>query len=244
MVLPHFLDGLNFLKKLITDIRKQTDNEIIVQVNPFNKTVDDQYRKDLMIFCSFVDNLHLTTYPTFTSLSKMWNTIVLNASNKDVLILNDDITISNPTLFNDIENVKNAYSGLCIFNNSWSHFLISKQMLNDLNYFDERLLAYGEEDGDMVWRYIQKFKVYPPTVYLNGIANHGEGYGLIPPNLKWFDAGNVIRPLFNRDFCFNKKYSPNPTGHRGMFDTNRIDTLGNEKQYPYEKFKLDNVDNI
>ena len=30
----------------------------------------------------------------------------------------------------------------------------------------------------------------------------------------------------------------------GMFDTNRIDILGNEKQYPYEKFKLDNKDNI
>lgn len=231
-------------KTLVTEIRKQTDAEILVQVNPFNKIIDDMYRRDLMLFCSFIDNLHITTYPTFTSLSKMWNTIVINSTNEHVLILNDDINISNSNLFKDIENVSNAYNGLCVLNNSWSHFLISKHMLDNLNYFDERLLAYGEEDGDMVWRYIKQFGVYPPTIYLSGVANYGEGYGIIPPNLKWFNAGNVIRPLFNRQFCFDIKYSPNQNGHRGMFDTNRIDILGNEKQYPYEKFKLDNKDNI
>ncbi len=231
-------------KKLVNEIRSKTDSEIIVQVNQFNKISDDIYRKEVLSFCSSINNVYVTIYPTFTSLSKMWNTIVINSSNDNILVLNDDVSISNPNFLEDVIKIKDSYNGLCVINNSWAHYLISKSLLDDLNYFDERLLAYGEEDGDMVWRYIDKFKVYPNVSYIAGIHNHGEGYGIIPPNLKWFDAGNVIRPLFNRDFCFNKKYSPNINGHKGMFDTNRINVLSNEKQYPYESFKLNNKHNI
>lgn len=228
-------------KTLITTIRSYTNAEIIVQVNQFNKIKDEQYRKDVMLFCSSVNNLYLTVYPEFTSLAKMWNTIIINSSNENVLMLNDDMIITQ-NIFKIVETIVGNYNGLCVLNNSWSHFIISKHMLDELNYFDERLLAYGEEDGDMVWRYYEKFKTPHVVVYTPGIQNIGEGYGIVPPNLKWFNAGNVIRPEFNRDFCFNKKYTPNKYGYRGMFDAERMKILPDLRQYPYESFKLNNKD--
>ena len=36
-------------------------------------------------------------------------------------------------------------------NGSWSHFVVTKKFLDEMNYFDERFLLHGEEDGDFVY---------------------------------------------------------------------------------------------
>jgi hypothetical protein len=43
-------------------------------------------------------------------------------------------------------------------NKSWSHFLISRQEIDELGYFDKRILGLGEEGGNMTWRYIRQYK--------------------------------------------------------------------------------------
>lgn len=232
---------LEQFKQLVLSIRQHTNNEILVQANPFNKITDETYRREMLEYCSNVDNLYLTIYPTFTSLSKMWNTIVINSSNDNILVLNDDVRIES-NVYESVGHIIDVYNGLSVLNHSWSHYIISKRMLDTLGYFDERLLAYGEEDGDMVWRYNELFKSPPPLQYISGIVNLQEGYGLTPPNLRWFDAGHVIRPAFNREFCLGIKYTPNPNSISGMFGSGHQCNIANEKQYPYEKFKLDNKD--
>lgn len=227
-------------KRLVLNIRSICDYEIVVQVNQFHKIVDEEYRKNILKFCSEVPNVYLTIYSTFTSLSKMWNTIAINSINENILSVSDDVNITDSSWFDTVKDILKDFNGFNIINNTFATFLISKKMINDMNYFDERLLAYGEEDGDFVWRYIKMFGYYPKIVSVGSMYNIGEGYGIEPPNLRWLNPGNVIRPAFNREFCFNEKYKPKENCPVGMFGISMESMLENSVQYPYEKFKFEN----
>ena len=231
-------------KEQILKIRSVCDNEILVQVNQFYKIKDEEYRRNILKFCSEISNIFVTIYPTFTSLSKMWNQIVINSSNDIIFSVSDDVNFINEEWVVNIYKELESFSGFKILNNTFSTFLISKNMLDEIGYFDERLLAYGEEDGDFVWRYIKQFGVYPQVSYINNFYNIGEGYGIEPPNLRFIQIGNVIRPAFNRDWCFTEKYSQENDNPIGMFGIPMKCNISNEKQYPYEKFKLENFNRL
>lgn len=231
-------------KQLVRNIRSVCNYEIVVQVNQFNKIEDEEYRTNILKFCSEIPNVYLTIYSTFTSLSKMWNTITINSKNDIILSFSDDVNVTDSSWFESVNRILKGFNGFTILNNTFASFLISKKMINEIGYFDERLLAYGEEDGDFVWRYIKMFGNYPNVDYCSSFYNIGEGYGITPPNLRWTNPGNVIRPAFNREFCFNEKYKPKENSPVGMFGIPMDSVLENLVQYPYEKFKLENLEKL
>lgn len=145
-----------FFKPLIVSIKEQRpDVEILVEVNGnYKESFDQNYRKDLLRFASEFDNVFVELHPKFSSLAKLWNRGILNSSNDLVLTLNDDIQIK-PGFFDWLEEaLKN--SNFFIINDIWSHFLISRNVLSKLNWFDERFLGVGWEDWD-----IARHKVKP-----------------------------------------------------------------------------------
>jgi hypothetical protein len=230
-----------YVKKLVSFFRSICDNDILIAINSDYKEEErPEYRKRLLRFISDYDNVYPNFYPSFTSLSKMWNELVIHSNTSHCLVLNDDLNISNTNIIKELETIDNDFFTL---NGSFAHFVVSQTMLNQMNYFDERLLAFGEEDGDMVWRYIEKFNSGIPVANIQGISNIGEGYKIKPSNMKSCEAEGACRPSFNRKFLFDKKYSP---GGRiiGMFGSPHEKVAENLNQYPYEKFKLDNIDNL
>ena len=86
-----------YFTKLIKQIKLlRPDVEIIVCVNGEHEQKFDQgYRSEILRFLSNYNNIYPSFYPNFRSLSKLWNCCLINSSNDNVLLLNDDISIIN-----------------------------------------------------------------------------------------------------------------------------------------------------
>ena len=223
----------------ITNFNSEID--IIVAVNGNNEEVmDEDYRKNIISFCSTVPNCYPIVCPEFKSLAKLWNTLVIFSNTQHNLIVNDDIAIhdkaSLEAIYNAINNTEHEFFTV---NGSFSHFVITKNILHSLNYFDERLIAFGEEDGDMVHRYIRKYRCNVPTLMLPGIQNLN-AHDKSSSNLE-IHIDN--KPKFNREYVM-QKYAPDSDGICGMNPFPLKQVIEDALQYPYEMFVLNNRHNI
>jgi hypothetical protein len=230
-----------FLVPLITEIKAQRpDVEVIVTVNgPVKGEFESSYRAKVLEFCAQHTKVYPTVFPSFQSLAKMWNRGTLTASNRRALVLNDDLYIGRNergSFFDALEQALVKQVGTFKINGSFSHFVLDKQELMEVGFFDERLLGLGEEDGDFYWRYHQHYQRDIPSVEINLIDNvqsdlADDGY----------TKGIRTASQFNRDFIQKTKYKPTLLGgYRGMFDQKVKKVLADEKQYPYEQFYEDN----
>ena len=250
-----FKRRLDMVSSLIETIRKYRDDiEILLAVNAdYEEPFDQEYRKEILQLAARYNGVYPIVYPIFTGLAKMWNNIIINASSEYILLLNDDIDISEDifvtiehAIFEMTESESAGVSRKILkINDSFSHFIISKELADDMGYFDERLLAFGEEDGDFVWRYIRKYGKEIANIDVEGISNLAEGYFITQPNMETEDVrGMRLVPSFNRKFIQTIKYRRSIMGIKGMFDHRMNQVLPDEKQYPYEKFRRDNYSKI
>jgi hypothetical protein len=239
-----FKEREEIVKTLISQIRDKAgiDNDIIVAVNGNNEEkMDDRYRKRMLQFFSEQKNCYPIFFPEFKCLSKIWNTLVIFSSTEYNLILNDDVIFENADIVDAIEK-KVTKTGTTFFtiNNSFSHFVITKTELHNLGYFDERLIAFGEEDGDMVHRYIIKYGRSIPTAPAHGLHNF-HAYEKSSNNL---DVHIDNKPRFNREFIYKKYIRDDINGIYGMSPFPVKKTLDDIQQYPYEIFFIKNKHNI
>jgi predicted glycosyltransferase involved in capsule biosynthesis len=87
--------------------------------------------------------------------------------------LNDDISII-PEYFNT--DIRVTFSLLLktkilTFNASWSHFLIDKECITEIGWFDEHLIGIGNEDGEYAERYSRITGRYIPTFNTQAFLN-------------------------------------------------------------------------
>lgn len=223
---------------LLKKIREYTDSEIIVAVNgENNRPFSNEYRSKLLKYIGDYDNVYPIFFPQFRGLSKLWNSIAIHATHDYVLMLNDDIMIDNPNFMAEIGRSLPRNSGRTfLINRSWSHFLLSKEELDTLGYFDERLLGIGEEDGDMTWRYLKQYGEPITSFKLKGFQNYAEETvrSYKPTNIQTHSGTKYS--LFNRKFIHEEKYSSVTKGIQGMFDTPMEVKNPAASQYPYEQF--------
>jgi glycosyltransferase involved in cell wall biosynthesis len=223
---------------LLKRIRESTDNEIIVAVNGENgRTFGAEYRKDLLKILSEFENVYPIFFPRFRGLSKLWNSIVIHATHKHILMLNDDIMIENPKFMEDVSDAIVRNDGKTfLINRSWSNYVVNRDELDELGYFDERLLGIGEEDGDMTWRYIEKYGVPVRNFKLKGFLNYAEESvtSYKPVNIQTHSGTKYS--LFNKKFIHEEKYIPSEVGIQGMFETSVTMKSPGERQYPNERF--------
>ncbi len=208
-----------------------------------NDVFNEVYRTELLEFMSKQANCFPNIFTNFQSLAKMWNRGILTASNEQVLVLNDDITIGQDqshSFFDQLEKALPQQTGTFKINGSFSHFMISKSDLIQAGFFDERLLGIGEEDGDFVWRYHASFGKEIPSIELPFLENTGSD--LVDEG---FMKGIRQYSKFNREFIKEDKYQRAFIGgYKGMFDHRVKKQLSDEKQYPYEEFYRQNKHKI
>ena len=235
-----------FLVPLVTSIkRERPDAEVVVTANGRGRArFDEEYRRALLSFLAGQRNCFPIVFPTFQSLAKMWNRGILSATHDRVLVLNDDLDIPVPEggggFFDGLEAILAKQAGTFKINGSFSHFVISRDELMEVGFFDERLLGLGEEDGDFFWRYHETFGREIPSVDVHGIAN-------IQSDLAddGYTKGVRTAARFNRDYIQQVKYKPVLIGgYRGMFDKRVKKVLADEQQYPYERFYRENKDKV
>ena len=228
-----------FLIPLISSIKAlRPDVEILVMVNgPAKGSFSSDYRAKLLEFLSTQENVFPTIFPNFQALAKLWNRAALTATNDRILILNDDLSIepnTSPNFFTLLERSLQDQEHMFKINGSFSHFVVSKEVLIEVGFFDERLLGIGEEDGDFIWRYYEKYKKEIPSIVIAGINN-------IRSSLadEGFNKGVSHYSKFNRDFIKTEKYQEVLLGgYKGVFDKRSKKKLVDEVQYPYESFYL------
>jgi len=239
VVITTFSNRLDYFIKFLGQVRSQTDADIIVTVNGnYNQKFDDNYRNSILKVCSEYKNVYPVFFPEQRGLAKLWNSSIIHSANDWVVILQDDLELVSDDFFKFLEqNLTHQHPDLCRINSTFQHFAIHKDTIEELGWFDERLLGFGEEDGDIIWRYTEKYNKNVTEWSIGGIQ----------PSGNWIRDEN-IRPgvskysAFNREFMFkpdnNPKYIPsgNDNGIEGMFGSKHIKTQPDSIQYPHESF--------
>lgn len=226
---------------------REYDNasEIIVAINGENNIdFDEDYRHRILEFISKKKKIYPVMFPVFRGLSKLWNTIIIHATHDHILVLNDDIMITKRNFMEKIKKALNHNKGKSfLINGSWSHFVISREEIDTLGYFDERLLGIGEEDGDTSWRYICEFGQPINSYSIRAFKNYAEETQHIKPvNIKC--RSNSKYSLFNRKFIYEYKYRADTEGIKGMFDYAFSMNDSGPAQYQNERFYRTHKDEL
>lgn len=223
---------------LLERIREYAGNEIIVAINgEHEREFGEEYRRRVLECIAGHKNVYPVLFPRFRGLSKLWNTVVVHATGDHVLMLNDDIMIRKPRFLEDVRDALRRNGGRTfVINRSWSHFVVSREEIDELGYFDERLLGIGEEDGDITWRYAKRYGREIPSFPIKGFENYAEETVRTykPVNIRTHSGTKYS--LFNRKFLFSEKYEASPDGWKGMFDEPVALKDAGKDQYPNERF--------
>ena len=127
-------------------------NEIIVVANGHYRR-EEQLKYILLIreYCKKYDNVKLIYFNEPKGLSFLWNTIIRQSRSSTIFLLNDDLRIS-IGFKKFIKELNFRKMSVTTINNSWSHFLITKILVDKVGYFDENFLEIGGEDDDYAAR--------------------------------------------------------------------------------------------
>jgi len=227
-----FKNRLNDVSKQIKEIRAidQKIKIILAITNNYGETMDEEYRKSILNLCIEYPYVYPLMFGKYTGLAKMWNNIVVHSQTTHVLIMNDDLCINNPMIFNDLRIAIQTNEALEI-NGIFSHFIVSKELMNEVGYFDERLIAYGEEDGDFRDRYLLA-KGHPIShIRIGGIMNQSKN--------KFKDSYDTAMDC-HQDAWGGYK----PTVNVEVIKKKKAENWDDVKQYPYEEFIDKNYSNI
>ncbi len=235
----------NFVENLINKIRElNIKNNIFLCINgEKDSNFNEEYRQRVLKLCCKHENIFPIFFVEIRGLAKMWNTLIIHSTKDNILILNDDIILSSDDIFEVVSNhiESDKYYGLSKINNTFSFFVINKKIIDDLGYFDERLLGFGEEDGDITYRFISKFNKDVYGLYVKDIDN-------IVSNIRHEEIKPGVGKYswFNRDFIFNNKYNCNnaKSGISGMFGIVYDQILPDINSYPQEKFFIENKEKL
>jgi len=177
------------------------DKEIICILNGHHDVAAQmKYIREASVFLSSFKNIRYYSFDDPKSLAKCWNRIILMSKTDKNLILNDDLSVD-PYFRVDLEKVLTEESDFFAINNSWSHFLISDQVISQVGWFDERFPGIGWEDGDYMLRMAEK-NIKPVSLDCLGIKN----FVAPPTNAGWTDiaAGSSKYSETNKIFFLKK----------------------------------------
>lgn len=232
-----------FVESLVKSIRTLgIDNNIFLCINgEKDSNFSEEYRQKILSLCLEYKNVFPIFFVETRGLSKMWNTLIIHSTKDDLLILNDDINVISDNVFEVVSShIKTPeYFGLSIINNTFSFFVVNKKFIDELGYFDERLIGFGEEDGDIVYRLNKQTgnKIFRLSASgLENIVSH-----IRHEHIK---SGIGKYSFFNRDYIFNKKYRCHGDIYYFPEGIECEQLLENIQLYPYEKFFMENKKNL
>lgn len=166
------------------------DWPIVVALNGnFSRPYSVPRRQEFFSKASACGDTSFITFRAFTSLSRIWNLAIQATAADIIVVLNDDVVINSSLVMADLKRLVDVAEaeGLVLGNNSFSHFCISRNQIEQLRWFDERFIGVGEEDGDFAWRYEKMVGRIPPSLVIPSIKNisHPSGADLKVGKFSW-----------------------------------------------------------
>lgn|GEM_PF-1786561 len=128
-----------------------------------------QYLKKVTAFLQQYDNVRYMTHISHQPLALGWNRLILMSTRERILLLNDDVFPEMEFRYH-LERLKNL-PDICSLNGSFSHFLITKKIVRQVGWFDERFLGMGQEDGDYICRMALRGIIHE-TIPVKGLKNY------------------------------------------------------------------------
>lgn len=160
-----------FFRPLITYFcRLFPDTEIVVAVNGYyDQAAQEKYLVEITAFLGQFPNVKVLAHTTPESLSKLWNKLIINSTAEKTLICNDDLLLL-PTFRRHLEASGLLAEDVGLIKWSWSHFIISKRIVSQVGWFDERFPGVGNEDEDYEAR-LAHLNIPVPTFMMGGLRN-------------------------------------------------------------------------
>lgn len=211
-----YVARFDIFKKVITRLQYNfPKNEIIIIANGYyDESKQKKYLIEIEKYLIKFSKIKLIKFEKPQSLSKLWNQIILCSKTEKILIFNDDLDFAR-NFYKYILKSSILQEKLAIINGIWSHFLISKDIIKKVGWFDERLYGVGGEDWDYEAR-LAFSNIILPSFSLKGIRN-------IRIITKDFSYGEKIQTVAikytksSSDFLFKKWEIVNEKDNKAKF---------------------------
>lgn len=160
-----------YLKPLITNLtRIFPDKEIICVLNGHpEKTLQIKYLDKATEFLSQFPNVRYLAQATFQPLTRSWNQLVILSRTEKIAIISDDVFVGD-IFREELEKCIDNHDTLFLINRTWCHFVISKETVRKVGWFEERFPGIGWEDNDYMFR-MKMAGVPCPSEKVLGILN-------------------------------------------------------------------------
>lgn len=138
-----------FFKPLIHQLTTLfPETQFVIAINGYyDQEKQQNYLIEINRFLAAYKNIKTVQFEAPQSLSKLWNVLIINSTTPKTIILNDDLKIL-PWFRKEMERTNFIVHAIQLINRSWSHFIISKQIVSQIGWFDERFPGIGNEDED------------------------------------------------------------------------------------------------
>lgn len=143
-----FYKRFDLFQIIVDELKSQRPEvEIIVAVNgEYNRDFPAQFRRDMLNYCAKYENVFPIFFPRFRSLTRLWSMVIQFSSNETTLVLEDDITVF-PGFLSDYENAIQNEDNCFMINAGYAAFSANRVKVDQANWFEERYLGLGCEDG-------------------------------------------------------------------------------------------------
>lgn len=144
-----------YFKPLIRNlVRIFPDREILCVVNGHPEgTLQIRYLDEVTDFLKQFPNVRYLAHANFQPLSKSWNQLIALSRTEKLVIMGDDVFVGD--LFREeLEKCLDKHPTLFLLNRTWCHFVISKETVRKVGWFEERFPGIGWEDTDYTFRMI------------------------------------------------------------------------------------------
>ena len=225
----------DLFKNIFTKVKKQRPNiETLLFINGLtNLPFDEDYRKNILEFIAPFQNTFPIVFPEFRSNSKFWNLACQLISKDNVLILQDDIDIED-SFFDDFDNVCHTIGDHCTYiNGSFGGLYLNKYRVDLLNWFDERYIGIGHEDGTFIRSYQSAWGGMPilNVQSLNNRYDLDWQKDLLENEIRL--DGQRLDNQFSRFSRFNEEIQ------EFINSGKEVHGVPTQRQYPYERFHWD-----
>jgi hypothetical protein len=203
----------SYLIPLIKQLHFQfPDTQIIVAINGYhNAEKQAAFLNEIHEFLDQYSNVSYFDYIAPQGLCTLWNGIVLRSKTEKMLLCNEDLKTSK-TFRSHLDNSSVFEHDFALINGSYSHFMITKKMMKEVGWFDERFPGIGYEDHDYEIR--MAIKGHTVTeVQVDGLKNETA----VPKDWSYGNDHSVIFGKYsgpNEEHYF-KKWSLSETAKEG-----------------------------
>lgn len=163
-----------FAIPLIVSLRKSISAPIYVVINGnYDGPAKTESLMKLISQISDFQDVYPIVFGQMQGCARLWNTGLSHSNCSKNFVFNDDITVEEHTIAGQMQIAVDMMLNhdLLTINNSWSHYLISDQCIEDIGPFDERFLGFGEEDGDYIRRVVKASGEGPMNILLPSFVN-------------------------------------------------------------------------